>query len=458
MKNLLYTFIAVMMAAACTTGSESEHAAIDGPEFVPVEEWSRDANIYEVNIRQYTPEGTFDAFSEHLPRLAEMGVEILWLMPIHPIGVEHRKGGMGSYYSVRDYKDVAPEYGTKEDFRELVDAAHELGMKVIIDWVANHTAWDNVWAEAGHLDWYTLDSSGSMQPPIGTDWWDVADLNYDNEAMRAAMIDAMQFWVEEYDIDGYRCDVAQWVPDEFWVDVRAALDSVKPVFMLAEAEYAKHHTDSAFHMSYGWDLHHRMNQIAKGEKDANHITDYLEGNAKNFPPEAYRMHFTSNHDENSWNGTVYERMGSGAEAFAVLSATLEGMPLIYSGQEAGLDKRLSFFEKDTINWTELPLAEFYTKLLWLNTRNEALWNGIHGGPVTVLSDSPDYYAFTRKKGNDAVLVLLNLSDEAQAVTLTGDAFAGEYDELFTGDVVNVDSGYTEELPAWGYRLYHITTN
>ena len=462
MIKYAYMVPIMMLAIACGPNSsthDSENSGGESSMSIPtsVHDWSKNANMYEVNIRQYTPEGTFNAFAEHLPRLKKMGVSIIWLMPVHPIGDKHRKGGMGSYYSVRDYKDVAPEYGTIEDFKRLVEQTHELGMKLVIDWVANHSSWDNVWVDLGHTDWYTPDSNGNMQPPIGTDWWDVADLNYENDSMRAAMIDAMKYWVEEHNIDGFRCDVAQWVPDDFWEEARVALDEIKPVFMLAEAEHPPHH-NKAFHMSYGWDLHHRMNQIAKGEEDANHLTDYLDGNAKRFPADGYRLQFTSNHDENSWNGTVKERMGDASNSLAVLAATLEGMPLIYSGMEAGLDKRLAFFEKDEIDWTSFPLEVFYTKLLWLNTNNSALWNGVYGATAQVLTDDANDFAFLRSNGDQSVLVLLNLSDEAQEVELSGEGYAGDYLELFDGSSATISEGHKEELAAWQYKVYHSTTN
>ena len=196
-------------------------------------EWCKKATIYEVNIRQFTPEGTFAAFSKHLPRLKQMGVDIIWLMPIHPIGEKNRKGGLGSYYAVRNYEEVNAEFGTMADFQQLVKETHANGMKLIIDWVANHTSPDNVWVGQGHMDWYTLDSTGNLQPTIGTDWWDVADLNYDNKEMRKAMISSMQFWLKNADIDGFRCDVAGWVPMDFWIEARKELDAVKPIFFLA---------------------------------------------------------------------------------------------------------------------------------------------------------------------------------------------------------------------------------
>jgi len=309
-------------------------------------EWAKNATIYEVNIRQFTPEGTFKAFETHLPRLKKMGVDILWLMPIHPIGVENRKGSLGSYYAISDYKAVNPEFGTLNDFKQLVKSAQALDMKIIIDWVANHSSPDNVWVKQGHKDWYTLDSLGRLQPTIGTDWWDVADLNYDNKEMRKEMISSMKYWLTEANIDGFRCDVASWVPIDFWVDARKELDATKKVFMLAEAEEVEMH--KAFDMTYGWNLHHIMNDVAKGKKDVTAFYNYAKDNKH--PKSAYRMNFTSNHDENSWNGTEMERMGESRFAFAVFAATFEGMPLVYNGQETSLDRTLKFFEKDSIDW------------------------------------------------------------------------------------------------------------
>lgn len=444
-------FAVLLFAIACKSEKTVvEEVAIEA-NIAP--EWSKNANMYEVNVRQYSEEGTFNEFAKSLPRLKKMGVDILWFMPIHPIGVKNRKGTMGSYYSVRDYKDVDPSYGTKADFKKLVDEAHAQGMKVIIDWVANHTAFDNVWVEAGHTDYYTPDSNGNLQPPIGTDWWDVADLNYDNKEMRKAMIDAMLFWVEEYNIDGYRCDVASWAPDDFWDEASVALKKANPeIFMLAEAEHPPHH-EKAFHANYGWDFHHRMNKIAKGEEDVSQIKDYIEGNAKNFPKETYRLHFTSNHDENSWNGTVFERMGDGYEAFAVLAATLEGIPLLYSGMEAGMNKRLEFFEKDVIDWSSYPYEEFYTKLFQLKHKNPAIWNANYGGDLTILTDNKDGIAYIRQKGDHAVLVLLNLSKNETVLNFNADTIGGKYTELFSGEQKDIKGDIATTLAPWAYKVY-----
>jgi glycosidase len=379
-------------------------------------EWVQNATIYEVNVRQFTPEGTFSAFEKHLPRLKNMGVDIIWLMPIHPIGELNRKGSLGSYYAVRDYRGINPEFGSHDDFAHLVDAAHQLGMKVIIDWVANHTSPDAVWIEEGKLDWYTLDSMGKVQPTLGTDWWDVADLNYDNADLRNEMIACMEYWVRDFDIDGYRCDVAGWVPMDFWNAARASLDQIKPVFMLAEAEGKELH--SAFEMTYGWEFHHIMNEIAKGEKNAADVIAFYE--KTKLPTGAFHMNFTSNHDENSWNGTEMERMGEARFALAVLAATIEGMPLVYNGQETSLDRRLKFFDKDSINWDKMDLVDFYSRLLHLHQSNEALHVGLEQTEPRFLStkDQKEVLVFERKAGENRVLVLLNLSNSTQKVKVT----------------------------------------
>ena len=414
-------------------------------------EWSKNSNIYEVNIRQYTPEGTLKAFEKHLSRLKQMGVDIIWLMPIQPIGEKNRKGTLGSYYSIKDYMAVNPEFGTMKDFKELVDKAHQLGMHVIIDWVANHSAWDNEIIEE-HPDWYTKDSAGNFVSPF--DWTDVVDLNYDNEEMRKYMIDALKFWIVETDIDGFRCDVAGIVPLGFWNDARQELDQIKPVFMLAEAEEPPHH-EEAYDMSYAWNLHHIMNDVAKGEKNANDIAAYFIENDSLFLEDAYRMHFTSNHDENSWNGTEYERMGDGALTFAAFSATIPGMPLIYSGQEAAFNRRLEFFEKDQIDWDKFQLNDFYKKLLALKKNNKALWNGTFGGKMIRIPTSNDeaVFAFTREKDSDKILAIYNFTDKEQNIVLSGENYVGSYIDIFNGKQKSFSANEEIELESWGYFVF-----
>ena len=398
-------------------------------------EWTKNATIYEVNLRQHTAEGTIQAFISDLPRLKDLGVDILWLMPIHPIGELNRKGGenknnyivepgsgsLGSPYSVQDYYAVNPDYGTHDDLRELTAAAHDLGMRVILDWVANHSAFDCVWTE-DHREYYLLDSVGSLQPPLGTDWWDVAQLDWEggeDNGLYAAMADAMTFWVAECGIDGYRCDVAMKVPTPFWEMARRQLEAENPeVFMLAEAEEVDHH-DRAFDMSYGWHFHHLTNQVAQGKEPVQVLRDYVADEAEKFPSDAYRMGFITNHDENSWNGTVGERYGEAGDAMAVLAATLLDMPLIYSGQESYNTKRLRFFEKDTVEWGKYSKAQFYRTLNELNHTREALWNGNFGGAPEVLETSSDehVFAFQKQKNGSTVVVILNLSSEPQNVKL-----------------------------------------
>ena len=406
--------------------------------------------IYEVNVRQFSKEGTFTEVQKALPRLKEMGVDVLWLMPINPIGVKNRKGSLGSYYAVKDYKGVNPEFGTLSDFKSLVKEAHNQGMRLIIDWVANHSSPDNVWLDQGHKDWYTLDSTGNVQPTIGTDWWDVADLNYDNQEMRKEMISSMKYWVKECDIDGFRCDVAGWVPMDFWIQARKDLETVKPLFMLAESEGADQH--QAFDMTYGWEFHHIMNKIAQGKAEPAEIQTYLAKD-KEYPKNAIRMYFTSNHDENSWNGTEMERMGDARFVMAVLSYAMNGMPLIYNGQETSLDRRLLFFEKDQINWDKMDLVLFYTTLNSLKNnvclaadrtnsliRTELVNNGkvliIHRTSVNALGSEVVFY--------------LNLSKEAQAVTGPTDSKA-KFTNVFTGKCFKIKKKPIELSP-WGYLV------
>jgi glycosidase len=464
MKTIIALSISLALLAACGEGKHDHNAnaVVKGNSETRVlqhPEWSKNATIYEVNIRQHTPEGTFAAFEKDIPRLKSMGVDILWLMPVHPIGEINRKGGMGSHYSVRDYKDVNPDYGNMEDFKRLVRTAHENDMKVIIDWVANHSAFDNIWTKK-HLEYYLLDTAGKVQPPLGTDWTDVAQLNYDNKALWTGMIDALKFWVKECDIDGYRCDVAEKVPTPFWDDARAALDSIKPVFMLAEAEKKEHHL-KAFDMSYAWEFMHICNEIAKGTKKVTEIDEYLARQDSAFPASAYRMYFTTNHDENSWNGTGNERLGNARQVMDVLAFTIAGMPLIYSGQEGGEKypdgkaHRLRFFEKDTVNWNNYQYQDFYTKLFRLHKDNPAMWNGQYGGDLKKIKTSSDeqLYCFSRIKDNNHVVVLLNFSDKPQSVDFLEDLPEGEYLSIFNTQSLTLYTRGNQELPAHGYQVF-----
>lgn len=402
-------------------------------------ERAKDMVIYEVNIRQYTPEGTFKAFAEHLPRLQDLGVDILWVMPIQPIGVKNRKGELGSYYSIQDYTAINPDHGTLDDFKNLVSEAHKRNMIVILDWVGNHTAFDHEWTNIE--GYHNVDSLGNVTFPEGTDWTDVADLNYENMDMQNDMIQEMKWWVTEADIDGFRCDVAGFVPMEFWNRAKDSLDVVKDLFMLAEWDEPKMH--SAFHMTYGWGMHHYMNEVAKGEKNADSLVAFTNKDNARYGEKAIRMNFTTNHDENSWNGTVFERFGEGHKAYAVYAFTVQGMPLIYSGQEAGLDWRLSFFGKDSIDWSDIKYQDFYSTLVDLKKANPALYNGEYGGEITFIpTENPKVIAYSRSKDNNNVTVIINLSDKEQKVNISNSVI--EFEDYFTGE--NVTSDLTSLLP------------
>ncbi len=449
MKLLLFSLLVLaLIIAGCKPASDKGQPPVSNVEHP---EWARNANIYEVNIRQFTEDGTLQAFVRHLPRLRNMGVDIIWFMPVHPIGEVNRKGTLGSYYAVKDYKAVNPEFGSFEELRMVVKLAHELGMHVILDWVANHTAWDHPWVTQ-HPDWYARDKSGNMFSPEG--WEDVVQLDVNHPEMRAAMIDALKFWVTEANVDGFRCDVAYMVPTDFWDEARRELDKIKPVFMLAEADQPDL-LINAFNMDYGWKLHHITNDVAQQKANANDIQQYFDELEKTFPRGAFRMNFTSNHDENSWAGTVFERLGDGAQTFAVLMATVPGMPLIYTGQEAALDKRLEFFERDPVDWKDYPLQEFYRNLNNLKRRNKALWNGDFGGPLQRINTNENkaVYAFIRTKENNAVLVVLNLSAEPVQIVLDGENYAGRYREIFEGNTVNINQNHSMELNPWEYKVY-----
>lgn len=448
-----YLFFGVLML---TIFSACERPA---PDYTPAltstnpPEWSYSASIYEVNIRQFSEEGTFDAFRSELPRIREMGVDIIWLMPIHPIGEINRKGTLGSPYSVKDYYGINPDYGTSDDFRNLVEAVHENGMYLILDWVANHTAWDNP-LTVSNPEYFETDENGNFMPPHGTDWDDVIQLDFDNQEVWSYMTNALSYWVEEFGIDGYRCDVAYMVPTEFWNQARAELDRIKPVFMLAEADLPELH-EQAFDMSYNWKIHHLMAGIAAGEATPRDLEQQIEEDRILFPPNAFRMQFTSNHDENSWAGTVFERLGDSAETFAVLSATIEGMPLVYNGQEAGMDKRLEFFEKDPIEWKESPFRDLYTRLLNLKSDNRALWNGEKGGRLQRIPTDRDesIFAFIREAGDDKVFVVLNLTGNPVDFSLDDSRIAGDYTSLFSGEEKSFPAEVGFSMDPWEYGVF-----
>lgn len=415
-------------------------------------DWSKNATIYQINTRQFTTEGTFCAAEEHLPRLKELGVAILWLMPVQEIGQKNRKGTLGSPYAVKDYYAVEPELGTLEDLRHFVSAAHRQGLYVLLDWVANHTAWDsNLVTE--HPDWYARDWKGDFRPTPWWDWVDVIDLDYDNVDLRRYMTEAMKYWVREVGVDGYRCDVAGFVPTDFWNTVRAELDEIKPVFMLAEWESRDLHA-LAFDMTYAWSWNETLHRIATGKGDLEQLRIYYSWNEKAYPVDSMRMTFVSNHDKNAWEGTEFEQFGEALEAAIVLSVVGEGMPLIYSGQEAGNDKRLEFFERDPIHWREHPMGELYRSLFALKHSNTALWNAHWGARMIDVPNSAKHavFSFVRCNEQDKVFAVFNFSGEPQTVTFSEALCEGDYVDHFTGADVDVDAATTMTMDPWAFRV------
>jgi len=447
MKKITLIAMFAALLAGCGQARRNDAAEVSQDKYNSV--------VYELNIRQATPEGTFAAAERYLPELKKMGVDIVWLMPIHPIGVDGRKGSLGSYYSISDYEAVNPEFGDIESFDRFVAAAHDLGLKVIIDWVANHTSRDAKWWKEGHEDWYVLDEESGL-PIVQYDWTDIAKLDYANAEMREAMTSAMLFWIGRV-VDGFRCDVAYEVPIDFWQQAFARIKAVAPdVYLLAEGEKTFLH-DSAFDTTYGWDLHHLMNAIARGEKSAADLRAYVGSDAAAYPAPAMRLMFTSNHDENSWSGSEFERMGDAAATFAAVTFVLpQGQPLIYTGQEIGLDRRLEFFEKDTVDGLTDPQCgagwrELYTDLCRLRHTNAALAAGEDIAPMIYMEGAPeDVMAFTREKDGRAVFCLFNLSAEPQTVVVT-DAVAGGYKTLAGGQyTLTADSSIL--LAPWQWMI------
>ena len=422
-------------------------------------DWVKNATIYELNIRQFSQEGTFKAIEKQLPRLKKMGINIIWLMPVQPIGVVNRKGSLGSYYSVKDYLKVNPEFGTDKDFRSLVKAIHAQEMYVILDWVANHSSWDNPLATQ-HPEWYSRGRNGKFQSTPWRDYDDIIDFDYSQPGLRKYMTEALKFWVKEYDIDGYRCDVASFVPIDFWENARKELDAIKPVFMLAEAEDKELHR-RAFDATYNWTLWNILHQIAINNKSVKTLGEaYIAEHVSIFPKEGIRMNFIDNHDKNSWEGNQYSNFGPALKAATVFTAMMDGMPMVYNGQEAGLNRSLLFFEKDPIVWTKHENEALYTTLFALKHKNQALWNGKYGGEmVRIMNDKMDQIiSFVREKNGDKVITLINLSREKVQVSFDTSYDAGTYINLFSGKPQQISKKMTCTMEAWEYLVLHQSEN
>lgn len=419
-------------------------------------DWVRSTNIYEVNVRQYTAQGTFSAFEDHLPRLKDMGVHTLWFMPITPIAQKNRKGPLGSYYACSDYTAINPEFGTLEDFKRLVATAHRMGFKVIIDWVANHTGWDHRWTTE-HPDYYLRDSA-TKDFKIASGMDDIIELDFNNPEVVKAMIDAMKFWVKECDIDGFRCDLASWVELHFWQKARPEVDSVKPLFWLGEFDELENPDyGEVFDASYSWTWMHRTREFYQKQLPITVLDSILQRYSA-IGDRSMRAWFTTNHDENSWNGTEYEKYGDMAKALAVFSITWNGVPLIYSGQELPMkDKRLKFFEKDPIPWTgTFELHDFYQTLFKLHSTHPAL----RGGDSTVqthrlrTSDDSRIFAYLRKNGDREVLVVLNLSSQNQLrFDITDEKLTGNFKNVFSAAGNDFTTAKSFEMQPWEYLVY-----
>jgi alpha-amylase len=412
--------------------------------------WIMQGNIYEVNVRQYTPEGTFKAFEKSLPRLKAMGVQTLWFMPINPISEVDRKGALGSYYAVANYTAINPEFGTMDDWKNLVKHCHDMGFKVIIDWVPNHTGGDNYWLTA-HPDFYVKDSTGKALSPF--DWSDTRQLDYNNVAMQDSMINAMKFWITNSDIDGFRCDVAWNVPDAFWKKCIPQLRAMKNIFMLAESDKASSQ-ESGFDATYPWPMFHTMIAIAAGKSNALSIDSIMNVVNNTFPSNALLMYFTSNHDENSWNKADYGTMPGASHApFAVLTQTLpRSISEIYSGQEEPFLDSISFFYKDTIMFHDYARAEFYSTLLHLRKNNNALAANASFKKLKT-NDDAAIYAFIRKNSSNKVLVIVNLSNQPQQFKIDEADIDGNATNIFTSAKENISNNKFIKLDAWAYKVY-----
>ena len=470
---------AIVLVAIFVFGCKNENQSNETEKLNEIAKFSpkveENAVIYEVNIRQYSPEGTFNAFTKDIPQLKELGVKIIWVMPIFPISQTKRKatGGdnskfasempkeeqhkyLGSYYAVSDFKKVNPEFGTIEDFRNLVKTAHDNGIYVILDWVPNHTGWDHVWIKE-HPEYYTKNAKGEIIDPINPEtgkswgWSDVADLNYDNQGLRAAMTADMLHWIKNENIDGFRCDVAGNVPLDYWQQAIPQLRKEKNIFMLAEAWEPELLKEGLFDMAYGWEAHHTMNRIAQGKNTVKDWDKFMAENDIKYSSDDILMNFVDNHDENSWNGTIRGRLGKGEEAMTALSYVMPGMPLIYSGNEYGLNHSLKFFEKDSIPKTKGKDWELRAKLGKLKTENTALNGGKNRAKYTriMTDDDTNILAFTREKEGKKVVYIANFSNNPIKTKV---GIKGEYTNYMTGKKMSLNEKQIHSMEPWQYYI------
>ncbi len=414
-------------------------------------DWSLRAVLYEMNIRQLTREGTLRAAQRRLKTLREMGVDVLWLMPVHPIGVEARKGSLGSYYSVRDYCAINPDLGTMADFDTFVAEAHRLGMKVLLDWVANHTSRDARWLTE-HPDWYEYENG---EPKVPCDWSDTAKLNYANSAIWEGQYEAMAFWVTAHAVDGFRCDMAMLVPTDFWCYVTRRLRMLRSdLFFLAEAEEIPLCEEGGFNAYYGWQMHHLMNDVAQQRVRVTALRDYLCNDP--FPRSALRLSFTSNHDENSWNGSEFTRMGAAHEVMSLFTFVVpRGLPLIYTGQEIGYDHVFAFFDRDPIpNYRKNNTTAHYRRLIALHHENPTLAADGHAGSWCEIHNNAEdcLMILVRESGGNRVIAVMNLSPYAIQAEYNTGIYAGEYRDFFAECDYALPDHVSEQMAPWSYRV------
>ena len=470
MKKIFIIWSAIAMMGCKNNSEDIASTAIE--KFSPAVE--ENSVIYEVNIRQYSPEGTFNAFTKDIPQLKELGVKIIWVMPIFPISQTKRKatGGddskfasempaaeqhkyLGSYYAVSDFKKVNPEFGTIEDFRNLVKTAHENGIYVILDWVPNHTGWDHVWIK-NHPEYYTQNAKGEIIDPVNPEtgkswgWTDVADLNYDNQNLRAEMTADMMHWIKNEDIDGFRCDVAGNVPLDFWQQAIPQLRKQKSIFMLAEAWEPALLKNNLFDMAYAWDGHHTMNKIAQGKEPVKQFDAYIEKINKDYEANDILMNFVDNHDENSWNGTIKSRLGEAEAAMTALSYLMPGMPLVYSGNEYGLAHSLKFFEKDSIPKTKGKQWELRAKLGKIKNEIDALHGGKNKATYKrIPATNENVLVFERMKNGKKVIYLANLSAKPVSVSLP---LNGQFKDIMNEKMMDLKASQVLSMLPWQYYI------
>jgi len=449
---ILFSFYFNALFISCIPEISGAQNTSDVPDKVSHPSWSGQSNIYEVNLRQYTPSSSIKDFEKSLPRLKKMGVEILWFMPITPIGIEGRKmtaDDLGSYYAARNYKEVNPEFGTMKDWKNLVKHAHSLGFKVITDWVPNHTSPDNPWIK-NHPDFYKKDEKGNTV--YDADYSDTRNLNYANMELRDSMISVMKFWVSETGIDGFRCDHVDGLPVDFWKQCITELKKIKNVFMLAESEKPELHY-AGFDATYAWNVLWTTVDLSKGKRSLAYLDSVINHTISIFPKNAYRMYFTTNHDENSWNGTEFEKYGDAYKAFAVFTQTFyQSIPLIYNGQEVPNKKRLKFFVKDPIVWDKYSMAPFYSTMLHLRKKNAALAADASYKKLITANDVA-IFAYLREKEGHKVSVILNLSNQPQQFTIKDKAIYGNPTNVFLGMKEKVNATHVFSIEPWGFIVY-----